>query len=340
MTAFSDHLLDWWADAGRHDLPWQVNRSPYRVWVSEIMLQQTQVTTVIGYFDRFMARFPTLQDLAQAPIDDVLALWSGLGYYARARNLHSTACICVTEHQGQLPSDPEALEQLPGIGRSTAHAIVAQAHNRRAVILDGNVKRVLTRYQGIDGWPGQTSIEKKLWHLADALTPNERARDYTQAIMDLGATVCTRRHPRCNRCPVAGDCQARLQGKTHQWPTPRPKTDKRLIEMTLAIGLSRQKDILLEKRQDRGIWGGLWCLPEAHSVPELLKGQPGPVVEPIRHELTHRSVLMAFQSVWVDSASLGAHDTHQRWFDLTKARTLGLPRPIQRVLKALDGLES
>ncbi len=303
------------------------------------MLQQTQVATVLGYFDRFMARFPSLNDLAQAPIDDVLALWSGLGYYARARNLHKTACVCLQRHDGKLPKDPATLEQLPGIGRSTANAIVAQAHNQRAVILDGNVKRVLTRHFGIDGWPGQTEVEKKLWDLAASLTPHQRARDYTQAIMDLGATVCTRRRPACDQCPVASDCRAAVEGKTHIWPHPRPKKKKRILEMTLTICLNSKNQVLVEKRAAQGIWGGLWCLPETQSLPEIADVGPGPSIEPTRHELTHRTVWIKFHSLRTNTACCMDQANHRRWLALSEINTLGFPRPIQRVLETLSGMD-
>ena len=340
MPSFSKRLLGWWGTHGRHDLPWQTDRTPYRVWVSEIMLQQTQVSTVIGYFDRFMAAFPTLEALASAPVDDVLALWSGLGYYARARNLHKAAQICMEQHRGALPNNPEALQQLPGIGRSTANAIVAQAHNRRAVILDGNVKRVLTRYRGIDGWPGKPAVEKTLWKVAEALTPTKRASDYTQAIMDLGAMVCTRHRPTCGECPVANDCRAFGERKTDQWPTPRPKSQKQRIEMTLAVCLNTNQEILLEKRPANGIWGGLWCLPMAEALPEFSNPRPGPELEGMRHELTHRTLEIAFESVWIDGDDDIPPTNQWRWMDLTDVLALGLPRPIQKALAQLATLEN
>jgi A/G-specific adenine glycosylase len=340
VTRFSQRLLDWWGTHGRHDLPWQTDRTPYRVWVSEIMLQQTQVSTVIGYFDQFMATFPTLEALARAPIDDVLALWSGLGYYARARNLHKAAQICVEQHRGALPNNPDALQQLPGIGRSTANAIVAQAHDRRAVILDGNVKRVLTRYCGIDGWPGKPAVEKALWSVADTLTPAKRATDYTQAIMDLGAMVCTRHRPHCGQCPVANDCRAFIERKTDQWPTPRPKTQKQHIAMTLAVCRNHDRKILLEKRPASGIWGGLWCLPTAEVLPEFSNPRPGPELARMHHELTHRSLLIDFKSVWVDGDDDIPPTTQWRWIDLANAQALALPRPIQKALAQLATLEN
>ena len=220
---FHRRLLHWFRHHGRHDLPWQSPRDAYRVWVSEIMLQQTQVATVIPYFERFMARFPDLASLASADLDQVLHLWTGLGYYARARNLHRAAGVIVAEHGGRFPTDFEAVLALPGIGRSTAGAILAQACDQRHAILDGNVRRVLARHRAIEGWPGQKAVENTLWALAEELTPAEDVADYTQAIMDLGATVCTRSQPRCAACPLAEDCQARAAGRQADFPGRRPR---------------------------------------------------------------------------------------------------------------------
>jgi len=222
-AAFAARLLAWFQRHGRHDLPWQKRRTPYRVWVSEIMLQQTQVATVIPYYQRFMARFPTAQVLADAPIDDVLHLWTGLGYYARARNLHKAAQIIRDRHGGRFPRAMEAVQELPGIGRSTAGAILAIATGQRHPILDGNVKRVLTRHGAIPGWPGDKRVEERLWELAERYTPKAHAADYTQAIMDLGATLCTRSKPRCEACPVAVDCAARGLGKQTKFPASKPR---------------------------------------------------------------------------------------------------------------------
>src|SRR5690554_1228697 len=220
--SFASRLLAWFGTGGRHDLPWQRPRTPYRVWLSEIMLQQTQVRVVVPYFERFVAALPTVAALAAAPLDDVLGLWSGLGYYARARNLHAAARTCAELHDGQLPRDFDALLALPGIGRSTAGAILAQAWGERFAILDGNVKRVLARYHGVEGWPGQPAVERQLWNLALAHLPEARLADYTQAQMDLGATVCTRHSPDCGRCPLRGGCVALATGRTAELPTPKP----------------------------------------------------------------------------------------------------------------------
>jgi len=221
--SFAARLIAWHAEHGRHDLPWQKRRTPYRVWVSEIMLQQTQVATVIPYYRRFMTRFPTLQSLADAPQDEVLHLWTGLGYYARARNLQKAAQQIRGRHGGRFPRDIESVQALPGIGRSTAGAILALSTGQRHPILDGNVKRVLTRHGAIAGWPGDRRVEQKLWALAEAYTPKARAADYTQSIMDLGATLCTRTRPRCGECPVAADCQARKLGRQMDFPAAKPR---------------------------------------------------------------------------------------------------------------------
>ncbi|MBS0396359.1 MAG: A/G-specific adenine glycosylase, partial [Proteobacteria bacterium] len=220
-ASFATRLLAWYERHGRHDLPWQRDRSPYRVWVSEVMLQQTQVATVIPYYERFMGRFPDVAALAAAPLDEVLHHWSGLGYYARARHLHRAAACLVAEHGGELPASVEALTALPGIGRSTAGAILALARDERHPILDGNVKRVLARWFGIEGFPGQPRVAALLWELSERVTPSRRAADYTQAVMDLGATLCTRSRPRCSECPVGADCVAQATGRVASLPVPR-----------------------------------------------------------------------------------------------------------------------
>ena len=342
MNSFAKRLLQWWEGHGRHDLPWQLERTPYRVWVSEIMLQQTQVVTVIGYFQRFMARFPTLADLAQAELDEVLALWSGLGYYARARNLHASARICVDQHGGELPEDAQALEALPGIGRSTAHAILAQAWNRRAPILDGNVKRVLARHAGVEGWPGRSMILQRLWQEADARTPNHRAADYTQAIMDLGAGMCTPRKPACLLCPVQADCRARMDDRIDELPARKPARQRPHRQTTMLILRDTSGRILLTRRPPSGIWGGLWCLPEAcgdagSGIAETFEIHPEPnrEIAPIAHQFTHFSLTLYFINAQhhIDSKHLG--ENTNRWFELDDALAAGLPRPIRAVLEQL-----
>ena len=259
---FAEKLKAWQKRHGRRGLPWQGTRDPYRVWLSEVMLQQTQVSAVIPYYERFLRRFPTVEDLAAASEDDVLQLWSGLGYYARGRNLHAAAKTVVS--MGFFPKKAEDIEALPGVGQSTAAAIAAFAFGERAAILDGNVKRVLARYFGIEGWPGEKAVETALWERANRLLPKSDIETYTQALMDLGATVCTRTAPRCEACPVRTGCTARKANQTAEIPAPRPR--RALPQKTVTwLLLLDHGQILLEKRPAPGIWGGLWSFPEAPS---------------------------------------------------------------------------
>lgn len=262
-SGFATRLLGWFDRHGRHDLPWQHPRSAYRVWLSEVMLQQTQVATVKPYFERFVARYPDFAALAAAPTDEVMRLWAGLGYYARARNLHAAAKAVVERHAGEFPQDFDAALALPGIGRSTAGAILAQAYGLRHAILDANVKRVLARWAGIAGWPGETAVAARLWDCAERLLPEARLPDYTQALMDLGATVCVPRQPRCADCPLAGDCAARHEDRIAELPGARPaaKRPRPQREAWLIVAEDAQGRWLLEQRPGAGIWGGLWCPP-------------------------------------------------------------------------------
>jgi len=262
MNKFSDALLRWYHQHGRHDLPWQKDTSLYRTWVSEIMLQQTQVVTVIPYFEKFMASFPDVDALASASQDDVLLHWAGLGYYSRARNLHKAAQMIAESHAGAFPQDYEDVLALPGIGPSTAGAILAQALGQRHAILDGNVKRVLSRYHAVEGWPAQSQVEKTLWHWAEKYTPQKQVADYTQAIMDLGAVVCTRASAKCDICPLLDDCQAYQTDRVAELPTRKPKKVLPVREKRLLIIRNEKGDYLMEKRPPAGIWGGLWSLPE------------------------------------------------------------------------------
>ena len=261
MNDFATRVLEWYAAHGRKDLPWQHPKDAYRTWVSEIMLQQTQVQTVIPYFERFIRRFPDIVTLADAAQDDVLQHWSGLGYYARARNLHKAAQHVRDEHGGVFPSTFEEVMALPGVGRSTAGAILSLAFDQRHPILDGNVKRVLARHEAIDGWPGTTAVANRLWETAEQNTPQENVAAYTQAIMDLGATLCTRSKPACGACPVAADCTAREMGTFSFFPGRKPKKDKPLRATTMVIA-KHDGHVYLERRPESGIWGGLWSLPE------------------------------------------------------------------------------
>jgi len=263
---FQKNLLDWFDLHGRKDLPWQLNITPYRVWLSETMLQQTQVATVIDYFNAFTGKFPDIESLAQAPEDDVLALWSGLGYYARARNLHKTARIIAA--QGYFPDSLDELVNMPGIGRSTAGAILSIAFKSSHPILDGNVKRVLTRFRAISGWPGSSQVEKLLWAISTDLTPVDRVADFTQAIMDLGATVCTRSKPACSVCPLVGACIAKATDTVASFPSSKPTKTLPVKEKVFLLLRDTDHQIWLEKRPPTGIWGGLWSVPEFDSIDE------------------------------------------------------------------------
>lgn len=266
---FEFRVLAWFDAHGRKDLPWQSPRDPYRVWVSEIMLQQTQVRTVIDYFERFMSRFPTLEALAQSDLDAVLGLWAGLGYYARARNLHRTAQLLLTQHQGLFPASLEALEKLPGIGRSTAGAILSLGYGLRAPILDGNVRRVLARHWAIDGWPGQTGTLRTLWDLSESLTPEVRAADFNQAMMDIGALICTARTPACSECPLQMTCLAYREKTPSQYPGRKP-TKAMPVRMTYWLVIRNPSgQIYLEQRPKSGIWGGLLSFPEFATLEAL-----------------------------------------------------------------------
>lgn len=324
-AAFAATVLKWFEVSGRKDLPWQQNPTPYRVWVSEIMLQQTQVTTVIPYFARFMKQFSTVQALAAASQDDVLALWTGLGYYARGRNLHKAAGVIVSEHNGTLPLTIEGLMELPGIGRSTAGAILSLGSDQSAPILDGNVKRVLCRYRCVDGWTGKTAVEQQLWALTTALTPLKHTGKFNQAMMDLGATVCTRSKPDCPHCPLQKTCLGYQSGSPTDWPHKKPKKTKpvRKTRMLLAV---ENGAVLLQRRPPTGIWGGLWSFPQfddldsLHQFARALGSYEASAVEQwhqVKHSFTHfdleiipvkialkqvsgRRIMEAEHSCWVD----------------------------------------
>lgn len=288
---FATRLLEWFDQHGRHDLPWQHPRTPYRVWLSEIMLQQTQVSTVIPYFERFEQRFPDVHALAAATDDEVMRLWAGLGYYARARNLKKAAERVSKEFAGDFPETVDALSELPGIGRSTAGAVRSLGFGKRAAILDGNVKRVLARVHSVDGWPGKSSVLAQLWEIAERLTPDHRVSDYNQAMMDLGALLCTRSKPDCKQCPFETDCTALASGTPERFPGKKPRKVKPQ-RATLMLIVRHQDSVLLERRPPTGIWGGLWSLPEVwHQPADLLESdQPNDAVEvvsqtPSRFEL-------------------------------------------------------
>ena len=332
--------MRWQRRHGRHGLPWQGTRDPYRVWLSEVMLQQTQVATVVGYYDRFLQRFPSVADLAAAPLDDVLALWSGLGYYSRARNLHRCAQAVVGLHGGVFPASSQALQGLPGIGRSTAAAIAAFCFAERVAILDGNVKRVLGRALGFEGDLSLAREHERLWQQAQALLPVRGVETYTQGLMDLGATLCTIRSPACERCPLAADCVARASGEPQRFPVKTRQLKRSRRENALLLLVHRRR-IWLVQRPGEGVWGGLWTLPEFPSVAalaELSARWPGEGkwLPTVQHALTHFDwTLHPLRWQWggrraPDAAQLPAG----RWVALDEALALGLPAPVRRLLAA------
>ena len=343
---FATRLLAWFDHSGRNNLPWQHPRTPYRVWLSEIMLQQTQVATAAPYFERFVAALPDLPSLSAADPDQVLALWSGLGYYARARNLHATARRCVEVHGGELPRDIEALVALPGIGRSTAAAILSQAWGDRHAILDGNVKRVLTRYLGVAGWPGSSTVEKALWQHAEAhlqsRAVDERMADYTQAQMDLGAILCSRNNPACALCPLQDDCVARIEGRVAELPTPKPgKTIPQRHARVLWLEDTEGR-ILMQRRPPAGIWASLWTLPQAEDETAAaawfarhVEGDLGAAdrLAPIAHAFSHYKLeLQPLRLRGIVLRGAVGDNADLRWVARPQLATLGIPAPIRRLL--------
>jgi A/G-specific adenine glycosylase len=340
---FSQRIASWQRQHGRHGLPWQNTRDPYRIWLSEIMLQQTQVATVLGYYERFLKTCPTVADLACASDDTVMALWAGLGYYTRARNLHKAAKIVIEKHGGEFPNDVDALAELPGIGRSTAAAIAAFSFDTIAPILDGNVKRVLARHAGVEGFPGISAVEKKLWLEAELRLPTH-AEDmvaYSQGLMDLGATICSKGSPTCMLCPVNLDCVARIEARIDDIPAARPS--KALPHKTQRYLLAvHAKSVLLVKRPPQGIWGGLWCLPELSEHEDALHAAQQRYgattsfdeqsLQPFDHTFTHfrltlRPTLLKVAKVAPSVAEVGA-----LWLAQDELHRAGLPKPISRLL--------
>lgn len=340
---FAARLLAWHADHGRHDLPWQDTRDPYRVWLSEIMLQQTRVETVIPYFARFLERFPDIATLAAAAQAEVLVLWSGLGYYARARNLHRAAQVVVETHYGRFPQRAIDIAKLPGIGRSTAAAIAAFCFGERVPILDGNVKRVLCRAFGVEGFPGEAVVERRLWALAADLLPETRVGDYIQAQMDLGATVCTRSRPDCSRCPLAGDCVALATRRVAQLPQPRPKKAIPQRRTHVAV-IEHAGHVLMQRRPPTGIWGGLLALPELPdeaSADDWLQRRFGitarrsEALATVRHVFSHFRLDIDPLHVVVDDAPLRVGESEMEWLALDALDAAGLPAPVRRILDAI-----
>jgi len=344
---FADRLVAWQQQHGRHTLPWQNGSTgdAYPVWLSEIMLQQTQVETVIPYYQRFLVRFPNLVALAEAHQDEVLGLWSGLGYYSRARNIHAAARQIVNDHNSHFPRNINVILALPGIGRSTAAAISVFAFGERHAILDGNVKRVFSRVFGIEGWPGEKVVENQFWSLAETLLPEADIRSYTQGLMDLGATICTRGRPRCDSCPFTDDCIANRQGRQRELPTARPK--KNIPEKSSAmLVLMHAGEVLLEKRPNSGIWGGLWSLPEfpAQDDPLLAASRLGYIAQAtselpaFRHTFTHFRLLIQPWRLQVQRIPIAA-EIGQIWLSLDDLEGAPLPTPVRKILSSLNPTE-
>jgi A/G-specific adenine glycosylase len=339
-SVFQKNILAWFDQYGRKDLPWQKDLTPYRVWLSETMLQQTQVATVIPYFNAFIKKFPNVESLANAPVDEILHLWSGLGYYARARNLHKTAQLIA--ERGSFPETLDALIELPGIGLSTAGAILSIAFNKSHPILDGNVKRVLTRFKAISGWPGNSAVNKELWAISARLTPVTRVADYTQAMMDLGATLCTRSKPACETCPLNADCLARLTGNAAAFPTPKPAKTLPVKHLTLLLLNTADNRILLEKRPPAGIWGGLWSLPEFDSIAaadDWCLRRNIPIVDQQslatrRHSFSHYHLDYTPLLVQTDNPNNFVMEADQAvWYKAEQINKLGLAAPIKLLLQ-------
>ncbi|MYM21254.1 A/G-specific adenine glycosylase [Duganella sp. FT135W] len=354
--SFSADLIGWQQVHGRHTLPWQNTRDAYLVWLSEIMLQQTQVSAVLGYYARFLERFPTLRDLAAAPVEDVMAQWSGLGYYTRARNLHKCAQRVVAEYDGVFPSDPLLLAELPGIGRSTAAAIAAFSSGRRAAIMDGNVKRVFARVFGIDTYPGERKTEEAMWRRAEALLPEAGIESYTQGLMDMGATLCTRSSPSCERCPMQPRCVAFATGRTKDLPVRKPKKavpEKHAVMLLVVDG----DQVLLEQRPPSGIWGGLLSLPEldGHVAAEDDEVEPADQdalmravskfgemescehLSTVTHVFTHYKLHIAPYRITLSRRLMLAAESGHVWLNAADIANAALPAPVKKLLLELLG---
>jgi len=344
VNTLAGRLIRWQVRHGRHDLPWQRTRDPYRIWLSEVMLQQTQVATVIPYYERFLARFPDVGSLAGAQLEDVLALWSGLGYYSRARNLHAAAQTVAESHGGRFPRTREMLASLPGVGRSTAAAIAVFAFGKREAILEGNVKRVLARHFAVDGYPGDKPVGNRLWKLAESQLPGKDIERYTQALMDLGASVCTRARPACANCPLRASCEARSQGKVGAYPQPRPRKPVPLKKTAMLL-LLREGEVLLEKRPPVGLWGGLWCFPEIPPRTDpreycnhrfgakLASAKRQPLLV---HGFTHFTLNITPVVCHVAGASPCVSEPGQVWLAPDDAVRAAVPAPVRKLLAALQ----
>jgi A/G-specific adenine glycosylase len=338
---FQQQILAWFDLNGRKNLPWQQPITPYRVWLSEVMLQQTQVSTVIPYFNKFIQQFPDIHALAAAPLDTVLHFWSGLGYYARARNLHKTANL-INNNDGVFPEELESLVALPGIGRSTAGAISSIAFNKSQPILDGNVRRVLARHYAVSGWPGLPKVSHKLWQISTLNTPVKRVADYTQAMMDLGATLCTRSKPLCHQCPIVESCLAKIENKVHLLPTPKPAKVKPVKQIFFLVLQDQQAQFLLEKRPTLGIWGGLWSFIEFDSIENIKswaldKNMPLQSINPLtqrRHTFSHYHLDYTAVIAKTKCSLNNIMEANALvWYKTEQIQSLGLPTPIKKLLQ-------
>ena len=338
---FSDAVLSWFDLHGRHDLPWQQSKQAYPTWISEIMLQQTQVSTVIPYFQRFIEKFPDVFTLAAADIDEVLHLWTGLGYYARARNLHRAANQVVDQYQGEFPLSVPELEALSGIGKSTAGAILSISSNRRAAILDGNVKRVLARFYAVEGWSGKADVAKQLWQFAEHNTPYTRAGDYTQAMMDMGATLCTRSKPKCNYCPLLSGCSAQAQDKVSEFPHSKPKKTLPVRQTLMLIIENQYSEKLLYQRPPSGLWGGLWSLPQVADLRDVqaecgldIDINAAVYLTPVRHTFSHfhLDITPVRVSLKTDSQHI-MEALPTLWYNSAQPAEVGLAAPVKKLLQ-------
>ena len=341
---FSFQIIHWQKAHGRHALPWQNTRDPYAIWLSEIMLQQTRVATVIPYYQRFLQCYPDIKSLSLASLDDVLALWSGLGYYSRGRNLHKSADLIVKNHGGKFPSESNSIKKLPGIGRSTAAAIQVFAFGKCYAILDGNVKRILTRYFGAKGYLGEKKLDTLLWKKAEELLPENKVNGdieaYSQGLMDLGSTICTRNKPKCAVCPIHLKCAALQKNKVGEFPAARPRK-LLLVKETTMLMIIRRKEILLERRPSKGIWGGLWCLPEMPVNEDIslycyqkfgLKIKQLAHMPSVEHSFTHFKLRIYPKSMLADSKNLATNKGEQEWIPLFRVLELGIPAPVRILL--------
>ncbi|WP_170870475.1 A/G-specific adenine glycosylase [Pantoea sp. 1.19] len=341
-AAFAQQVLDWYQHYGRKTLPWQIAKTPYKVWLSEVMLQQTQVATVIPYFERFMARFPDVAALAAAPIDEVLHLWTGLGYYARARNLHKAAQQIVVRHGGRFPTQFEAVADLPGVGRSTAGAILSLSLGQHYPILDGNVKRVLARCFAVAGWPGKKEVEKQLWALSEAVTPAARVSEFNQAMMDLGAMVCTRSRPKCAICPLSRDCLAQANGDQTCYPGKKPKQTLPVRSAWFLL-LQQEDQIWLQQRPPVGLWGGLYCFPQYDSEAALRDALRAHGVSDdalqqgiaFRHTFSHFHLDIVPMALTLSGRAGAMDEEPGLWYNLAQPPAVGLAAPVERLLAPL-----